>query len=198
MVNRDVAMFVRKMVDKVISRLRGLVTRASIQDSTVTGQGQVVTARMLQGETRPGAEYFEPYGIAGAVPEGSTGVALAVGGSRDHVIVVCASPKGGTPEGRQAGEVDIYSRFGQRIRLHLDGSISLLPDGTGQVYLGSDVNPALPQVARNGDSVPVSASFAAWAANVTAALNVVPGTVTAPVPTTAGSVTATSSNVRAN
>ena len=113
---------------------------------------------------------YEPYGLAGAVPDGSEGVAIAIGGSRDNVIVVCASPKGGTPDGRKPGEVDVYSTHGQRIRLHEDGSISLTPSGQGKVYLGSEPNPALPFVNGHGDDCTMTPEFIAWAGLVSSAL----------------------------
>ena len=162
---------VRRLVDKIKMRLSGLITRARVVSSAVTGRGQILTVGMLQGETRDAAEMFEPYGLAGAVPTGSEGIAFSVGGSRDQVIVVCASPKGGTPEGRAAGEVDIYSEHGQFIRLHTDGSISLQPGPTGFVYTGDAPNPATPIANRNGDPCTPTTEFATWMTAVVAALS---------------------------
>lgn len=170
---------VRRIVDKLKMRLSGLITRARVVSSAVTGRGQILTVGMLQGETRDAAEMFEPYGLAGAVPTGSEGVAFSVGGSRDQVIVVCASPKGGTPTGRQGGEVDIYSEHGQFIRLHTDGSISLQPGPSGFVYTGGEPDATMPFVNRNGDPCNASTAFATWITQVTAAANTAaPGSVT--------------------
>ena len=147
---RDQMNAVRRMFERMKMRVFNLVSRATISTSTTGVRGATVGIKALQGDDRDGAEYFEPYGIAGAVPVGAEGVALAIGGSNDQVIVVCASDKGGTPEGRLPGEVDIYSQHGQRIRLHADGSISLLQGSAGTVYLGTDVNPAAPAANRAG------------------------------------------------
>lgn len=159
------------MLGKLKSRMMGLVTRTKITSSVVTGQGQIVTVSLLQGQSRDGAEVFEPYGIAGAVPEGAEGIAISVGGSSDQLVVVCASPKGSTPEGRLPGEVDLYSTHGQVIRLHTDGSISLQPGAQGFVYTGSAPNPALPLVNGHGDNCVPTQTMAAWMAQVQAALS---------------------------
>lgn len=180
--------FIGREVSKLRQKIRGVVTRAKVVASLVTGRGQIMTVGLLQGQTRSDAEYFEPYGLAAAVPQGSEGVALRVGGSADHIIVVCASPKGGTPKGRLPGEVDVYSQFGARIRFHVSGDISLLPGGTGVVYTGSGVNPSLPNAAGTGDSIVPSPEAVAWMAAVTALLNVPPGTLPVPPPASMGTI----------
>lgn len=205
MVSADEWSSIRRKFAKLKQRMMGLITRARVGDSAVTSQGQVVGAKLLQGEARDGAEYFEPYGIAGAVPTGSTGLAFAVGGSRDQIVVLCASQKGGTPDGRLAGEVDIYSQHGQVIRLHTDGSISLQPADGGTVVLGGAPG-AQPFVNRNGDSVTPDAQMATWMGAVQAALVAcagyinlqVPGSVVVPgpPPTTIGRTVATSTTTR--
>ena len=193
---RDQMNAVRRMFERMRMRIFNLVSRATVSTSTTGARGATVGIKALQGDDRDGAEYFEPYGIAGAVPVGSEGVALAIGGSNDQVIVVCASNKGGTPAGRLPGEVDIYSQHGQRIRLHADGSISLLQGSAGTVYLGTDVNPAAPAANRNGDLVSGSTELLTWITNVTAVLNVVPGTIAPLAGTTVGSTVASQSTTK--
>ena len=189
---------IRRALERLRMRIAGLVTRSSVTGSTTTTQGQILNVAMLQGEARAGVEYFEPYGIAGAVPTGATALVLAVGGSRDQVVALCASPKGSTPEGRLAGEVDLYGPQGQRIRMHADGSISVLQGGTGTVYLGSDVNPAAPAANRSGDPVNPNPAMIQWMSGVTAAISTLSvGAITVtPPPGPFGSTQATTTTTR--
>ncbi len=196
MVDRSTWKAINKIRDRLRMRISGLVTRAKIAASVVTGNGQIVGVLMLEGEERDGAEYFDTFGVASAPPPGSEGIAIAVGGSRDQVVVVCASPKGGTPEGRETGEVDFYGLLKQRMRMHLLGDVSIEPVAGRVVYIGSTVNPALPFVARGGDTVVMSAELALWVSNVTAVLNVVPGTITPIAGPNSGAVVASSKTTK--
>jgi len=184
------------MVRRLKQRIFNLITRSSVTASTTALRGATLGIQGVEGEDRDGAEYFEPFGLAGAVPVGSEGIALDVGGTNDQIVVVCASPKGSTPEGRQIGEVDLYAAYGQRIRLHADGSISLLQGSTGTVYVGTDVNPAAPLANRSGDPVIPSAELIAWMTAASALLNIPTGTFPLPIPTTVGSTQATTTTTR--
>lgn len=189
---------IRRALHKAMMRIAGLVTRANVSGSTTGAQGQTLTVQMLQGETQAAVEYFEPYGIAGAVPTGSTALVFAVGGSRDQLVALCASPKGDTPEGRAPGEVDFYGPQQQRIRCHADGSISVLSAGAGTVYLGSDVNPAAPAANRDGDPVIQSQALIEWMGLVGSAITSLSGGTLEAVPpvTPIGRTQATTTTTR--
>lgn len=176
MVERDTIRALEKLKIHIGSRLRGMVTRARVAASKVTLQGQSVTLDLLEGEQRDSVEYFENYGMSGAVPTGSTCLAFAAGGSRDQIIALGASPKGSIPEGKLPGEVDYWSIHGQRIRHHITGdtSIQAAPAGEGDagvVYLGSDVNPLLPFVNGHGDVCIPTTAMITFMAQVVAALS---------------------------
>lgn len=177
-------------------RLSGMVTRARIAASVVKGDGSIVTVQMLEGQERDGAEYFDTFGVASAPPPGSEGLAFAVGGSRDQIVILCASPKGDTPAGRVTGEVDFYGLMKQRMRMHLLGDVSIEPVTGRVVYIGSTVNPTLPFAARGGDNVLLSAELTLWISNVTAVLNAIPGTIAPITSTNAGSVVASSKTTK--
>lgn len=191
MVARESLRAMSKLKASLMSRLRGMITRSRVASSSVTGQGQSLTLDMYEGEQRDSVEYFESYGISGAVPTGSTCLAFAAGGSRDQVIALGASPKGSIPAGKLAGEVDYWSVHGQRIRHHASGDTSIQPGPTGIVYLGSGVNPALPNVAASGDSITINVNLISWMEAVAALLNVPPGTFEVPTPLTIGTITPT-------
>lgn len=197
MVDRDTWKAMSKGLGKLKMRMMGLVTRTKIAASVISGNGQIMTVDMLQGEQRGGAEYFEPHGLAGEVPPGAEGLAFAVGGSRDQIVVLCASRKSDTPDGRLPGEVDLYGLLKQRVRMHALGDISLEQVTGRVVYIGGTVNPLLPFVARNGDPVTLSPELLTWITNVTAVLNVVPGTIQAIAGGNSGVVAATSKGVKA-
>ena len=190
---------IRRMMDRAMSRVRGVVTRATISGTSQGANGATMAVSMLTDESHAGAEYFEPYGVSGSVPNGADAIVLSIGGSRDNLGVVCASPRGSEPTGKQSGEVDYWSIHGQKIRHHTGGDTSIAVGAAGILYLGSEPNLALPFVARSGDPVAASAPQLTWAGAVTAALaTLTGGSFAAQAPPIIGSVQSTSTKVKSS
>jgi len=116
------------MLDIINRALRPLKKQMRLQTSRVTlnrteEKGlQANQVEALEGETLDNAERLENYGLAGRPPAGSEGVMLAVGGSRDHPVLVGLEHREHRPELAE-GEVKLYSIFKQCIHLDNEGNI---------------------------------------------------------------------------
>lgn len=194
----------RRFKEKLLGRIAGVVTRAGVTAIEYGGRLSSASVSLLAGETRQAVEVFQPYGVDAAVPVGAEGIALAVGGGRDHLALVCASPEG-RPTSKESGEVDYWCVHGQRIRHHKSGSTSIEPGPAGFVFVGCNEGEGKP-IALDGDRVILTGPWkaylqqtqAAWAAPGVAAL-LTAASVPPPTPPgfVVGSVQASATKARA-
>ena len=89
---------------------------------------QVMQVSLLEGETRDEVERVQNFGFSGNPPPGSTLVAVAVGGSRDHMIVVACEHPSHSPA-LQSGESAMYAQFGQLLKMDKSGNVTLTCPG---------------------------------------------------------------------
>lgn len=106
-----------------IQKLRLVVARGIV--NLVKNAGlQEMQVNLLEGETRDEVERVQNFGYAGNPPAGATVVAVAVGGSRDHMMVVACEHPAYSPT-LQSGETAMYAQFGQILKMDKDGNITL-------------------------------------------------------------------------
>ena len=118
----DVVRIVRKVVAPIERRTRLTVSRAVVALVDDARKMQEVQVGLLIDETRD-AEHFQPFGLTGVPPKDSEGVFLAVGGNRDHGIVVCVSDRSKRPTGLQPGEAGLYNVEGLKVLCELGGKV---------------------------------------------------------------------------
>lgn len=86
---------------------------------------QVMQINLLEGETRDDVERVQNFGFSGHPPAGAVLVAVAVGGSRDHMMVVaCEHPAYSPP--LKSGESAMYAQFGQLFKMDEQGNVTLI------------------------------------------------------------------------
>lgn len=123
--------FIRALQNRVMLMIgRGVVS--SVTDSKKI---QSVQLTLSVDETRD-AERFQQYGFTSVPKSGAEAVALAVGGERGHTIVIAVDDRRYRLRGLASGEVAIYNDTGAKVVLKADGSIEIVPSGTGKVKLG--------------------------------------------------------------
>lgn len=117
------------MSDRLMSRLRGMVSRAvvSLVNDSLKMQGLQVT--LMAGQTPDDAEHFQHYGFTSVPLPGAEGIALAVGGSTGHTVVINVDDRRYRVKALQAGEVCLYDDLGHKVTLTRDG---IVIDGAGQ------------------------------------------------------------------
>jgi phage gp45-like len=103
-------------------RLQGLVARCvlALVDDTLARQGVQVT--LGAGETQD-VERVQDYGFTSVPEAGAEGIALAVGGSAGHRVVIALDDRRYRKTGMAAGEVAVYHKSGSYLHLKADGSI---------------------------------------------------------------------------
>ncbi|WP_274570666.1 phage baseplate assembly protein V [Neisseria leonii] len=106
-----------------LQKMRLMVARGVVRLIQDAGL-QLVQADLLDEETRDGVERIQNYGHRGHPPQGSAVAAVAVAGSRDHLVVVaCEHPDYVPP--LESGETAMYAMFGQLFKMDKDGNVTL-------------------------------------------------------------------------
>lgn len=88
---------------------------------------QEVQIGLLAGETLDGVERFQNYGLSSHPHAGAEAVAVCVGGSRNHALVVAVDDRRYRLAALQAGEVALYDDLGQVVHLTRDGIVVSSP-----------------------------------------------------------------------
>lgn len=109
--------------------LRNLIGRALLALVDDARKMQEVQVELLDGESRAVAERFQDYGFTSVPEEGAEAIALAVGGSRSHMVVVAVDDRRYRKRDLKPGEVSVYSRFGDYVLLREDGTIEVKASG---------------------------------------------------------------------
>lgn len=118
--------FVSQMIAPLRNRVYTMITRAIIEVVKDTDGMQVVKLNLLAGETRSDVERFQNFGFSSNPPVGAECVALAVGGNRDHLIVIVADDRKTRVKNLAKGESVVYTDDGTIIHLKKGGIVQIL------------------------------------------------------------------------
>lgn len=80
---------------------------------------------LLGSERHGGVRLMQHYGFASLPVADSEAIAVFVGGSRDNGVIVAEQGDAGKIPHLESGEVALFSKFGQKIVLKNDGSVSV-------------------------------------------------------------------------
>lgn len=132
---------IREMLRPMLARIKLVASRCVLTSINDAPRGQEVQVRLLAGELVERAERFQEYGFTSVPLPGAEGMALSLGGSRDHVIVVATEDRRYRIH-LAPGECSLYDDQGQRI--------SILRDEV-QVVANSVVRVVAPRMRIDGD-----------------------------------------------
>lgn len=104
-------------------RARLMVGRCLLRRSKDGTGLQTLQVGLLKGETRDRVERFQEYGFTSRPHRGAEGVAVAVGGNRDHLLVIAVDDRRYRLQGLAEGEVALYTDEGDKIHLKRNGEI---------------------------------------------------------------------------
>lgn len=125
-------------VDRILNPLRRglrlMVSRAvvTLVDDGVRLQGLQV--RLLADELRGDVERFQQYGFTSVPHAGAEAIALSVGASRDHAVVISVDDRRYRLVGLEAGEAAMYTDEGDRIVLRRGGVVEIHAAAELQVH----------------------------------------------------------------
>ena len=128
----------RTLVDFLRNYLAGFIRRTLIATPSTDGHIEVEGWGSEAGEPEGSytARIFQHYGFWSHVPEGAEAIVVAVsGGSANGAVVATELP--GTRPALEKGEVAIFSKFGQVVKLTKDGDVVLIPNAEGKILIGS-------------------------------------------------------------
>lgn len=106
-----------------------MVSRAVVNLVNDATKCQALQVTMMAGQTPDDVERPQTYGNTSVPHPGAEGIALAVGGSTGHTVVICVDDRRYRLTGLQAGEVALYDDLGHKVYLTRDG---IVIDGAGQ------------------------------------------------------------------
>ena len=115
-------MTMQAALDRLAARVRTSAARAIvalINDAPGVQVAQVTTLA----DTVRDAERLQNYGLTSVPLPGAEGVALALGGSTDHTVVICVDDRRYRLKGLTAGEVALYDDLGHRVHLTRTGIV---------------------------------------------------------------------------
>ncbi len=122
----------------ILNRLANLISRVVLNRADDSKKMQALQLTALDGETRENVERVQQYGFTSVPLAGAEGVAVFVGGYRDHGLVVAMDDRRYRPTGLQVGEVALYSSGGTKVLLKANGDVEITP-ASGTVKVNGDV-----------------------------------------------------------
>ena len=139
------------MFSRAAARIKNMIARAVITAVNDAAKMQTVQISLLADEVKGGVERFQQYGFTGVPREGAEALALFLGGSRSHGIVIAVDDRRYRLKGLEKGEVALYDDLGQKVHLTRDGIEIVAPIVTVKAENGMRVE--APQLACTGDIV---------------------------------------------
>ena len=101
-------------------RLQMMIGRAVIAVVNDARQAQALQIELLADEVQDEVERFQGYGFSSHPHDGAEAIAVAVGGTRSHLVVVQVEDRRYRLKNMAAGEVAIFDDLGQIVHLKRD------------------------------------------------------------------------------
>ncbi len=127
-----------EMLRPTRTRVANMVTRAIVKVVDDAKKFQALQVSMLADETRDEVERVQNYGFTSVPLEGAEAVAVCVGGSRDHAVVIAVDDRRYRLRNLESGAVAVYDATGSQILLKPNGDIEVTPS-SGTLALVGDM-----------------------------------------------------------
>ncbi|HEY9105215.1 MAG TPA: phage baseplate assembly protein V [Roseateles sp.] len=116
----------QRFMRPLAQRVQLMVSRAVVELVNDATRLQALQVSLLADELRGDVERFQDYGFTSHPRPGAEAVAVCVGGSRDHVVIVAVDDRRYRLVGLEEGEVAIYTDEGDHIVIKRGGTIEVL------------------------------------------------------------------------
>lgn len=115
-----------RLLQPVLRRIGGMVSRVVLRNVDDSHGRQEVQVEGLSKELHPTVEHFQPFGVRGFPPTGVDGIGFAIGGYRNHLVVLGLAPKIAPDPPLQPGDVLFYCGNPKvRARAQADGAYKM-------------------------------------------------------------------------
>lgn len=128
-----------RLLAPVWRRLRLIVSRGVVRLSDDGRKLQVVQLDLLAGETAA-MERFQQYGFTCRPLDGAEAIALAVGGSRGHLVAIAVDDRRYRMKNLKNGEVALYTDEGDYIHMKRGRIVKVNVGQDLEVVVGNDTN----------------------------------------------------------
>lgn len=135
-VAKNVFRAIQKAATRAETRARAVVGRFLLRAISDATNVQTVQISGQAGFELDEVERFQQYGFTSVPVAGAEAVGVAVGGSRDHIIVVATDDRRYRPKNLAPGEVALYDKNGLVIALKADGIAHI--GGAAPTYEAAD------------------------------------------------------------
>lgn len=112
---------IRRATASMAGRIELMVGRAVIAAVNDGAQAQALQVELLADEVQDGVERFQGYGFTSHPHPGAEALAVCVGGTRSHMIVVQVEDRRYRLKNLAEGEVALFDDLGQVVHLKRDG-----------------------------------------------------------------------------
>lgn len=113
----DLLSAMRKFSDPLKRRIMLLVGRAIITAIKDSSGIQTLQLKALADEVHDSVERIQNYGLTSNPKEGAEAIMLAIGGNRDHCVVIAVDDRRYRLKSLASGEVALYDDLGQKVHL---------------------------------------------------------------------------------
>jgi len=140
------------MDEETAGKLRGLIRRVVIRNVQDGGMTQTASAEVADGIWRDNVEIMQPYGFSSFVPEdGSLGLLIATGADESDPVLLPVGNPSNRMGGLNAGDVELYTKGGDRIVLLADGTLDINIGGEAVLVIPGGMTIETPKVHITGD-----------------------------------------------
>lgn len=115
----------RKVLAPIQRRVMLMVVRSVIILADDSGKVQRLQMQLLADETVDDVDRIQEYGFTSRPLPGAEAVTLAVGGNRDHLVVIATEDRRTRPKDLLAGEVKVYHFLGYNLHFKNSGTAKL-------------------------------------------------------------------------
>lgn len=107
--------------ERMLQRMvQGMVSRGTIESVEDATAMQLLNLALHDGHSPTQIEHWQPFGLSYFPQVGSEVIAIAVGGSRDHLVAIPGADPRYRLTGMKGGELAIHDDQGQRVHFKRD------------------------------------------------------------------------------
>lgn len=137
-ISRDMFQQISRMLRPLSNRVANSIARAVVLRTDDSAKMQLLQISLQAGETRGGAERFQPYGFSSVPLPGAEAVTLFPNGDRARPLVIAVDDRRHRPTGQDGDTVTMYNSTGAKIFITKDGDIEVQPAPGREVLVRSE------------------------------------------------------------
>lgn len=134
---REILSIIKKVLEPLALNLRLIVSRALLDSVNDSPGVQVVKVQLLAGEVQE-MERMQNFGFTSVPTKGSEGVAVFIGGDREHGVCIAMENRDKRLKNLTAGQSAQYDESGAKVWLKNDGSIDVQASSNTKIQLKND------------------------------------------------------------